>query len=82
MALAGDIEFSGGEAYMVCSDLGEDGTCPDYTEIDGRDFIEASIGNPWGDMFCWYWAEPVCGPETAIPDRCCYELIDWAVICA
>ena len=83
MALEGTIEFGwdAGEGYLVCSDLDEGETCPDYTEIDS-DFIEDNIGNPWGDIYCWYWATPSCGPETSMPDRCCYAFVEWAMVCS
>ncbi len=64
----------------MCGDLESDGSCLDYTALS-YGFVEDSIGNPWGDPYCWYSATAVCGPETSIPDRCCYEFIFDGVMC-
>ena len=78
MALEGSIDPG---VYLVCTEIPTDGSCPDYSEL-GDDFILETLGHPWGDRFCWYHADPVCGPETAITDRCCYELEGWMIACA
>ena len=80
MSVAGAIEASGNH-YLVCGALSEEGTCRDLTSLPDS-FIEQTIGNPWGDPFCWWYAEPVCGPETTISDRCCYEFVFEAILCA
>ncbi len=80
MATAGTIHTESA-SYLVCGELNASGTCPDYTELP-TDFIEDTIGNPWGDPYCWYSASATCGPETSIPDRCCYEFLFDGIVCA
>jgi hypothetical protein len=80
MSTAGTIDASGNH-YLVCGELSECGSCRDYTSLPDS-YIEQTIGNPWGDPFCWWYAEAVCGPETTISDRCCYEFVFEAIICA
>ena len=80
MALEGTIDASGGK-YLVCHPLGDGGACPDYAELSSG-FIEATIGNPWGDPMCWYSASAMCGPETTIEDRCCYAFLFDGIMCA
>ncbi len=69
------------DRYLVCAALEKDGSCPDYTVLPSS-FIEDTTGNPWNDPFCWYSAEAVCGPETSISDRYCYEFVFQGIICA
>jgi hypothetical protein len=81
MAQAGTIDTDAA-SYLVCADKDDDDeTCPDYVDLPGS-FIEDTIGNPWGDPYCWYSVLAACGPETSIPDQCCYEFIFEAIACA
>jgi hypothetical protein len=80
MATAGSIDTDS-KSYLVCMESNANESCLDYTELPFS-FVEDAIGNPWGDPYCWYSAEAVCGPETSIPDRCCYEFIFNAIACA
>jgi hypothetical protein len=43
---------------------------------------EAWGGPPWGDTFCSWWATPVCGPEAARPEACCYIFEELSAECA
>tara|TARA_B110000037_G_C16843909_1_gene392976 strand:+ start:234 stop:656 length:423 start_codon:yes stop_codon:yes gene_type:complete len=80
MAIAGTIETDS-TSYLVCTESTENESCPDYSDLPSS-FIEDTIGNPWGDPYCWYSVLAACGPETSIPDQCCYEFIFNAIACA
>ena len=80
MAQAGTIDTDAA-SYLVCAENAENETCPDYSDLPSS-FIEDTIGNPWGDPYCWYSVLAACGPETSITDKCCYEFIFEAIACA
>jgi len=79
MAAAGSIETL--TNYLLCTDMPEGGACPALDALS-PDFALEVVGHPWADSFCWYDAEPICGPETAILDRCCYEVAFGMVACS
>ena len=80
MALAATIDTHMQE-YLVCTGLPELAACPDYSDLPST-FVEDVIGNPWGDPWCWYSAEAVCGPEAAVTKQCCYAFVFDGIICA
>ena len=64
-----------GESHVLyCLSVEVDATCPELSAV-----ALEKLQPPHEDPLCGYEADPVCGPEAAIEDACCYEvmLIEW-----
>ena len=73
------VEEQGGQ-WMICGDLPESGSCKPLETLSNYTFVYENLGPTSDPDFCGWDVVPVCGPEEAITDACCY-VFELGVIC-